>query len=328
MGISETRKQILQILADGQFHSGTKLANSLGVSRSGIWKQLRALSEIGLECVAVSGKGYRLVHPIELLDKQKIDSALTAEAKSYISELILFNQIDSTNSFLMSAHDYDSGTVCLAEHQTGGKGRRGRDWISPFGSNIYMSILWRFTNGPSAISALSLAMGVAVVRALSRINIQDVGLKWPNDIFWQGKKLGGILVEVSGESDGPCKAVVGLGLNLFLPETAAVNITQEWVDLKQIMPGSLISRNYLTSLLINELFQVLATYETASINTYLNEWRSYDCLKGKPATLYIGERQYQGVVEGVDDQGLLLLKDAAGSIKAYASGEVSFSGNS
>jgi BirA family biotin operon repressor/biotin-[acetyl-CoA-carboxylase] ligase len=324
VGIPDTRKQILEILADGKFHSGTELANHLGISRSAIWKQLRTLPELGLECIAVTGKGYRLTRAIELLDESRIYAVLTPEVVQLVSKLEVFDQIDSTNSFLMSGQVLDSGTICIAVHQTAGKGRRGREWVSPFGSNIYLSVLWHFSNGPSTISALSLAVGVAVVRALSQFNIGGIGLKWPNDIYWQEKKLGGILVEVTGEADGPCAAVIGLGLNLFLPEAAAKTITQDWADLQQVMPEVVLSRNHLTAILINELINIIANYDSVEFNAYLDEWRSYDCLKGKMAILYLGEQQFQGEVVGIDDQGMLLLKDMSGKIKAYASGEVSF----
>jgi BirA family biotin operon repressor/biotin-[acetyl-CoA-carboxylase] ligase len=325
--IPDTCKKILGILADGKFHSGTELATRLGISRSAIWKQLRVLPELGLEYLAVTGKGYRLTQAIELLDQSKIYSALNLEVAQRISSFKLFDQINSTNSFLMSevGQSFDSGSICIAEHQTAGKGRRGREWVSSFGSNIYLSVLWHFSSGPSAISTLSLVMGVAVVRALSQFNIEGIGLKWPNDIYWQGKKLGGILVEVTGEADGPCTAVVGLGLNISLSEKVAKNISLDWVDLQEIMRGTKLSRNHLAATLINELINIIATYELVEFNTYLDEWRSYDCLMGEMATLYFGKRQFQGEVRGIDDQGMLLLKNSAGEIKAYASGEVSFS---
>lgn len=327
VGIPDTRKQILEILADGKFHSGTELANRLGISRSAIWKQLRTLSTLGLEYTAVTGKGYRLTQAIELLDKLKIRSALNPEVEQFVSGIKVFDQIDSTNRFLMSeaSQGLDSGTICIAEHQTAGKGRRGREWVSPFGNNIYLSILWRFSCGPSSISALSLAVGVAVVRALSQFNIEGIGLKWPNDIYWQGKKLGGILVELTGEADGPCTAVVGLGLNISLSKKVAHNISQDWVDLKLVMQGATLPRNHLAAKLINELIKIISTYETVAFNPYLDEWRSYDCLRGEMAILYFGAQQFQGEVVGIDDQGMLLLKDTSGKIKAYASGEISFS---
>jgi BirA family biotin operon repressor/biotin-[acetyl-CoA-carboxylase] ligase len=326
VNISDKQKQILSLLADGEFHSGTELADALGISRSAIWKQLNGLAELGLQHSAVSGKGYRLDNPLELLDESKINEVVTDQAGALISSFEIHDQIDSTNRYLVerSQNNGLSGSVCFAEYQTAGKGRRGRQWVSPYGSNIYLSILWRFQQGPAAISGLSLAIGVAVIRALKQHQISDIGLKWPNDIYSQGKKLGGILVEVSGETDGPCSAVIGLGLNLFLPETQAEGITQAWTDLSKITGQSQLSRNQLAGILLNHLLPVIAEYESVGIQAYLDEWRSYDCLPGKSATLFIGQQQFEGIVQGIDDNGMLLIKRPDGNVQTFASGEVSF----
>jgi len=326
VNISDKQKQILSLLADGEFHSGTELADTLGISRSAIWKQLNGLTELGLQHSAVSGKGYRLDNALELLDASKIHEVVNDQVDALISSFEIHDQIDSTNRYLVerSQHNGLSGSVCFAEHQTAGKGRRGRQWVSPYGSNIYLSILWRFQQGPAAISGLSLAIGVAVIRALKQHQISDIGLKWPNDIYSQGKKLGGILVEVSGETDGPCSAVIGLGLNLFLPETQAEGITQAWTDLSKLTGQSRLSRNQLAGILLNHLLPVIAEYESVGIQAYLDEWRSYDCLFGKSATLFIGQQQFEGIVQGIDDSGMLLIKRADGNVQTFASGEVSF----
>jgi BirA family biotin operon repressor/biotin-[acetyl-CoA-carboxylase] ligase len=218
-----------------------------------------------------------------------------------------------------------SGRVCLAEYQTAGKGRRGRTWVSPFGHNIYLSILWCYQDGPAAIAGLSLAVGVAVVRALQQMGVKDVGLKWPNDIYWQGRKLAGILIEVSGESSGPCHAVIGLGMNLYLPQQQAKVIEQAWVDLQQILGGQvMLQRNRWVATLLNQMLPVIAGYQIQSLPEYLQEWRRYDCMPGKQVTIFIGQQGFEGEVKGIDDQGLLLLADAAGRVRTFASGEVSF----
>jgi BirA family biotin operon repressor/biotin-[acetyl-CoA-carboxylase] ligase len=325
--ISDKQKKILILLADGEFHSGTELAEAQGVSRSAICKQLKGLSEFGLHHAAVSGKGYRLDKPLELLAHSRINAVLSEQNKASISTLEIHDNLNSTNSYLMerSQNNAPSGFVCFAEHQTAGKGRRGRQWVSPFGSNIYLSILWRFQQGGIAsTSGLSLAMGVAVIRALKQLNINEVGLKWPNDIYSQGKKLGGILIEVSGEADGPCSAVIGLGLNLFLPETQAQSIAQAWTDLTKITGENPLIRNNLAGAVLNHILSIVNGFEQVGIKAYLDEWRNYDCLKGQMATLFIGQQQIKGIVEGIDDNGLLLIKRADGSIQAFASGEVSF----
>ena len=329
MLISDKQKKILSLLADGEFHSGTELAELLGVSRSAICKQLSGLAALGLHHSAVSGKGYRLDKPLELLDSSKINAVLNDQNKVLILTLEIHDSLDSTNSYLMehSRNNAESGFVCFAEHQTAGKGRRGRQWVSPYGSNIYVSMLWRFQQGGIASTAgLSLVIGVAVIRALKLYGINDVGLKWPNDIYSRGKKLGGILIEVSGEADGPCAAVIGLGLNLFLPEHQAQTITQAWTDLTQISGEIPVLRNQLAGTLLNEMLAVVNGFEMDGIKAYLDEWRSYDSLKGKAVTLFIGQQQIEGIVEGIDDKGLILIKKPGGLVQAFASGEVSFSG--
>lgn len=330
MAISDKQKQLLSLLADGEFHSGTELASQLGISRSAVWKHVAGLAELGLHHAAVSGKGYRLETPLELLDETAIRSQLSPALEKRLHRLEIHDQIDSTNVYLSKQAQWDapSGTVCFAEHQTAGKGRLGRQWASPFGSNVYLSILWRFQNGYPSTAGLSLAIGVAVIRALHQLQITPVGLKWPNDILSAGKKFGGILIEVSGESEGPCAVVVGLGLNLYLPEAAAQNITQAWTDVSKIQASHRVSRNRLAASLLNHLLAVLADFEQVGLADYLDEWRQYDSLQGQAATLYVAEQPYPGVVQGIDDNGLLLLQRPDGKIQAFASGEVSFSGAS
>ncbi len=323
------QKKILILLADGEFHSGTVLAEMLGISRAAVCKHITQLVEaLDLNRVAISGKGYRLDKPLELLTQEKIIAVMDEQNRAFISVLEIHDQIDSTNRYLVerTRHQAVCGLVCFAEQQTAGKGRRGREWVSPFGHNIYLSIAWHYQqSGYAAIAGLSLAVGVAVIRALTELQLTEVGLKWPNDIISSGKKLGGILIEVSGESDGACSVVIGVGLNLFLPETKAESITQAWTDITK-MTGQCPSRNVLAGKLLNQLLPLLASYEQQGLKAYLDEWRRYDCLKGLPATLFIAQQSIEGIVAGVNDEGLLLLKRKDGSVQAFASGEVSFSG--
>jgi BirA family transcriptional regulator, biotin operon repressor / biotin---[acetyl-CoA-carboxylase] ligase len=327
LAISDNQKKLLVLLADGEFHSGTDLADALELSRSAVWKQLNGLSELGLHYSAISGRGYRLAKPLELLKHQRILDTLNEATRASVSVLEIHDQLDSTNSYLMkkSQHGVATSIVCLAEHQTAGKGRRGREWISPYGSNIYLSILWRFAqSGLGEIAGLSLAIGVAVVRALKQLQIPDITLKWPNDIYWHGKKLGGILIEVSGEASGPCMAVIGVGMNLYLPATEAEKITQPWTDLSHILGQHNTSRNTLAATLINHLIDVIAKFETTGLGYYLDEWRRYDCLQNNSATMFVGNQIIDGIVQGIDDKGQLLFQRADGYVQTYASGEVSF----
>ena len=328
MQFSAKKKRLLQILADGQFHSGTELAEQLDISRSAVWKQINGLEEQGIDITAVNGKGYRLHTPLELLDKTLILNLLNNTTQQCLAELEIHDQIDSTNSYLVALSNDKpdaSAIVCLAEQQTAGKGRRGRQWISPFGSNIYASIIWQFQQGPSSLSGLSLAIGVAVIIALKKHGIYGVGLKWPNDIYWQQRKLGGILVEVSGEADGPCHAVIGLGLNLFLADQHGTEIEQDWVDISEILGKShQVSRNQLIATLIEQLLSVTRQYTQRSFALYRDEWRQFDCMQGQQVSLFMGNKKIDGTVLGINDDGLLLLQSESGTVQSFASGEVSF----
>ncbi len=328
MELPEIKKKLLLLLGDGKFHSGSELSAVLGVTRSAIWKQLNTLPELGIDIAAVSGKGYRLEKAIDWLDAAEIEQAMRKTSRALLSELEIHQRIDSTNSYLMNRalDGAGAGTVCLAEYQMAGKGRRGREWVSPFGSNIYLSILWRFQQGPAVLAGLSLAAGVAAIRALRSLDIHSLGLKWPNDIYWRDRKLGGILVEVSGEANGPCCVVLGIGLNISLTEKEAQKITQAWTDLQDILNGAAPSRNRLAAALLNELLPVIAGYEKQGLQHFLEEWRSYDCMLGRAVTLHMGQNSIEGFVHGINSDGMLLLKLKDGGIQVFTSGEVSFNG--
>jgi BirA family biotin operon repressor/biotin-[acetyl-CoA-carboxylase] ligase len=342
---NDKQKKILNLLADGCFHSGTELASALSISRAAIWKHIASFNEYGIEIISLRGRGYKLHRPLELLSATLIEENLTGLARQLLSTLEIYHQIDSTNRYLADLSGFKnlkglstplSGSICFAEYQTAGKGRRGRQWVSPFGTNLYFSILWQFQQDPASIAGLSLAVGVAVIRALKELGITEVGLKWPNDIYWREKKLGGILIEVAGEAGGCCSAVIGLGLNLYLPAKETGSITQPWTDLEHIIKTGNIrtgsplkdcqsySRNVMASLLLNQLLPVIANFENDKLAAYLTEWRNADVMLSKEASIYLGSQEFSGTVMGIDDNGMLLLKNAAGMIKTFASGEVSF----
>jgi len=284
---------------------------------------------LGIDIIALNAKGYRLNTSLELLDHQVIMQALSVNALAVLQRLELHDQIDSTSrylSHLAHTHPEEGGVFCIAEQQTEGRGRRGRPWISPFARNIYMSLLWRFDEGPASLSGLSLVIGVAVIRALKQQGIEEVGLKWPNDIYWQHKKLGGILLEVSGESTGPCSAVIGVGLNVDMSIDEAEAIDQEWTDVRRIIGKTAqFSRTQLVASMMNTIVEVTANYTQTRFTEYIAEWRQYDCMQGRKVDVFIGNKTVTGVVQGIGDDGLLLLQTESGTIQRYASGEVSFS---
>ncbi len=323
MNLSDLQKQLLVLLSDGNFHSGRELAEILSSTRAVIWKQIKGFKRLGIDVAAISGKGYRLPYPMELLDETCITRNLAHEVKALLSILHIHYEIDSTSNYLINDATATSGTVCLAEFQTAGRGRAGRDWISPFGTNIYLSLLWRFESGVASISGLSLAIGVAVMRALNRYRVAGIGLKWPNDIFYNDRKLGGILVEVRGDILGPCTVVVGLGLNGQVPSGAGSLISQPWVDLEQILGSARPERNVLVAQLLNEIFPIISKFDEIGIEAYLPEWRDWDCMAGREVSLTLGSQKIRGRVEGIDDQGMIILQTGIESRQSFASGEVS-----
>lgn len=319
----DNRFQIVRRLADGRFHSGEELAREAGISRAAVWKHIGKLQdELGLEIHAVRGRGYRLVEPLELLDRDRILAGLTGQAQP--AQLELLGRIDSTNNHVLeqAVAGAPSGYVCLAEQQIAGRGRRGRRWVSPFGSNIYLSMLWRYPVGPARLGGLSLAAGLAVVRGLRTLGVEGMSLKWPNDVLWKGRKLAGLLLEVAGESDGPSRVVLGLGLNTRLaPETAA-QIDQPWTDLTQVPGGADLSRNHLVAVLLENLLAALTRFEQEGLAPLLEEWRQYDLLHDRPVTVLVGERRVDGVHRGIGADGALLLEHR-GTVRPYYAGEVS-----
>jgi BirA family biotin operon repressor/biotin-[acetyl-CoA-carboxylase] ligase len=323
MSFSVAKKTLLRRLADGHFHSGQSLGDSLGISRTAVWSLIQELQGLGLEVHSVRGKGYRLAHGFELLDVDSIREAMSTEARQLLRVLEVHDELDSTNSHLMrlEAAQRSAGRVCLAECQTAGRGRIGRAWQSPFGGNVCLSMLWQFRD-QSMIAGLSLAVGVAVARALRRIGVSGAGLKWPNDILWSGRKLGGILLEVSGEANDVYNVVIGVGINGSLAGQQTALIDQPWIDLREVMGLAAVPRNQLVASLLDELFRVLNGYESGGLARHIDEWRSYHCQHGQSVCLSQGDQAIAGVIAGVTDDGMLLLDTENGGRRTFASGDL------
>ncbi len=312
---------LLPVLADGCYHSGEELGEILGVSRTAIWKHLKKLESLGLPLTKVKGKGYCLEGGIELLNRSKIAASMSARAQGLLANLELCQVVDSTNDSLMrqSTIGPSAGYACLAEQQTAGKGRRGRSWVSPFGRNIYLSVCWGFES-VAALEGLSLAVGVALARALSAVGVEGVALKWPNDILCGSQKLAGVLIEVSGDLAGSCQVVVGLGVNVSMPAAAAEAIEQPWIDVASLVEG--VSRNHLAGAILSELLLLLEGYGEHGFSAYRQEWQSLDAYYGQRVELHTATRSYSGIARGVDDSAALLLELESG-LQAFVGGEVS-----
>lgn len=319
------RREILHLLADGGVHSGAEVAARLGISRAAVWKTLRrAADELGLEIESQRGRGYRLRRPLELLDAARIRAALSETADARIAGIEVLEVVDSTNTRLMqsAANGGASGTVCLAERQRAGRGRSGRGWVSPFGANIYLSVLWRYPLAPAELGGLSLACGVAAARALKVSGVAEIGLKWPNDLHWRRRKLGGLLLEVAGESQGPSHVVAGLGVNLRLSAEQARDIDQPWSDLSTVLGDAVPGRNALAARLIEGLVDALADYGRAGLAPFLPDWHAFDAYLGEPVEVVTGERRVAGIAAGVAGDGGLWL-DTADGRRRFHGGEVS-----
>lgn len=316
---------LIRLLADGGLQSGEVIARALGVSRAGVWKAaVRVRERLGVAIEAVRGRGYRLAAPLELLDAGRILKELDAQGQPPLARFEIYDRIDSTNAHLMAAAraGAPSGTVCLAELQTAGRGRRGRSWISPFAANLYLSLLWRYPLAPAVLGGVSLAAGVAVAKVLRDLGVRDLVLKWPNDLLWQRRKLGGLLMELGGEAQGPSFLVVGLGINLRMPAEPGRAIDQPWTDLASILGERLPGRNLLAARLIAALSVALEGYGRHGLGPFVADWDAFDGLRGEPVRLQLGERVIEGTHAGIALDGALRLVTADG-IQSYHAGEVS-----
>ncbi len=315
--------KLIELLADGRFHSGEQMARVLGVTRAAVWKSLRKLESLDVELHAVSGKGYRLATPLELLNADLIKQQLLPAVAAMIPGIEVHMELPSTNGYLMAkAWAGRHGQVCLAEHQTAGRGRRGRVWHSPFGGNIYLSFLWQVADTSAHPGGASLAVAIGVARALERLGLSDIGLKWPNDIQYRGQKLAGILLEMTAESGSGCTVVAGIGLNVRLLPAHRQDIQQAVTDL-QTITGAMPARNSLVATILNETFQVMRQFQNGGLSSLREEWQSRDVYRGRTVVLVTPNRWIEGTAQGIDDQGQLLLQQADGVISRFSGGELS-----
>ena len=316
-------RSLLQVLSDGKFHSGQALGESLGISRSAVWKQLQKLEALGLEVYSVKGRGYRLPGGVELLSAEQMLAGLESEALKAVSGIDLALSTESTNRSALEACQKANahGRVFVAEQQTAGRGRRGRTWVSPFGTSLYFSMVWRFEQGMQGLDGLSLLVGLCVHQAIAAQGGEQAVLKWPNDVLCDGKKLAGILLEVHGEPGGQCQVVIGIGINVSLSERVTEDIDQPWTDLRSLNGGS-VSKNQLASDLINALAKALPAFEVSGFEPWRAQWQALNGFANEPVRLLMGNRVEQGVCRGVDNSGALLIENALGT-KAYHAGEVS-----
>ena len=316
--------EILWILHDGKFHSGSHLAQHLKVSRSSIWKAIDFLRNLGVQIQAVSGKGYRWPNPFELIDKHEINKNLTVKTQQAFKSIDVVNVLASTNDYLISRlnHDIPSGSVCIAQAQTAGKGRMGRTWCSPFGANIYLSFYWRFDCKLHDLSGLSLVIALALLNALQEIFYlpKELGIKWPNDIWFKEKKLCGILIESMSQATAKpySDVIIGIGMNVNMPPDKQ---EPAWTDLHEVC-GVVLSRNQLIASLLNSLASMLECFEREGFSAFTHLWAQFDLLKNKKIELSTPKLKQHGIAQGVNDRGELCVQIGE-TLKAIRYGEVS-----
>ena len=317
--------EVFAQLCDGQFHSGENLASALGVTRSAVWKAANALRDLGTPMEAVRNRGYCFPVAGELLVGKRIRDGIARAIRDRVTRLDVMWSTSSTNTQLIERPNPRVGSceALLAEYQSAGRGRRGRAWLAPPGGAVCMSLSWTFPEVPRDVGALSLAVGVCVLRALESQGISDVRLKWPNDVLVGDRKLGGILIELRAESAGPACAVVGIGLNVALGAPLMEKIATtglQAIDLASVAKKA-VSRNALAASLIDCVVRGLVTFEQEGLRPFVDEWRQADALRARPVSVQAGEEKVRGLARGIDLTGALLLETPQG-LKKFFSGEV------
>jgi BirA family biotin operon repressor/biotin-[acetyl-CoA-carboxylase] ligase len=314
---------LLRRLADGELHSGETLAAATGVTRARVSQILRASEAAGFTLERVRGVGYRLVDPVPFLDRGAIVAALGPTASRLKIEVA--DSVDSTSSELLrrAARQAVDRQVLVAEWQTAGRGRRGRAWSAVAGGSLTFSLGWRFEQGAGFLAGLSLAVGVALCRALDAAGFKDIQLKWPNDLVHRHCKIGGILIEISGDALGPALAIIGVGLNVRLPTAARRDIAQPVTDLAAIDKDRALDRNRLLAFILAELVALLERYAHDGFAPFVGEWQRRHALQKKPVRVLLPDGSVAaGDVVGVDASGALVL-DQRGRRVRFVSGEVS-----
>lgn len=318
---AQRERQLLLRLAQGPV-SGDLLAQETGLTRTAIWKRVQALREAGVAIAGSAGHGYALEQPLDLLDAGALLDGLPAAARADIASLSVAWSVDSTNSELLRQDTPAAGcAVLLAERQTGGRGRRGRSWASPLAAHIYLSLARRFGGGLARLGGLSLVAGVAVAEGLRDLGLSRVGLKWPNDLVIDGRKLGGLLVEGGGEAGGPVRAVIGLGLNVRMPAAQAGLIDQPWLDLAQALPGP-TSRNAVARAVLGRLPPALALFDAEGLAPFRPRYAALDALHGQRVVVRLDRGDVFGTAEGIAEDGALRLRTPQG-LRDFHAGEVS-----
>jgi BirA family biotin operon repressor/biotin-[acetyl-CoA-carboxylase] ligase len=320
------RPALLEILSDGRLHSDTSLAREMRVSREEVASEIERLRAQGVEINALARRGYHLSRAVEFFDAPLIRGALGADRGRHLRSLELLWEVDSTNTRLLGLPPPPEGEadVCISELQHSGRGRRGRRWIAPFGDSIALSLGWTFREAAFVSPALSLAVGVAIARAMQRAGAHGIRLKWPNDVWFNDRKVGGVLLELRANAGGPAYVVIGIGLNLALSAGARRDIERTGVRAAAVADAcpQAAPRNQIAGMLLDELLRMLEQFRQEGFAPFFDAWMALDALRGRAAEVLAAAGAIAGTVRGVDRDGALLL-ETDGHLQRFVSGEVS-----
>lgn len=322
MAVSLSEAELLNLvdaLADGEWHSGEDLAALAGITRAALSKRMEKLRDWQLDIETRTGLGYKLAVPLQRLNEAALQAAVPGV------QVRVAAVTDSTNAQLLASNSEMDPQALFAEFQTAGRGRRGREWVSPFGANLYLSLAWSFPQWPRQLTALPLAVGVACARALRDAGLGNIGLKWPNDLHVDGRKLGGILIEHRAEAGGPCRVIIGIGINVAMTGTQALAVNQPWIGLHEALTAhaqSLVSRNEFATALLKQLVHAVRTFEQSGFDAFAADWSALDLTRDREVTVQGQQGNYNAIARGVDEQGALVV-EAMGQLQTIHSGEVS-----
>lgn len=322
---------MLQVLADGSRHSGAALGQQLGCSRAAVWKQVEALRELGLTVEADRGRGYQLRRPLDLLSRDGVVAALDPATRQALHAFEVLLSTHSTSDRLAASAPPPPGMlgVCLAEHQSGGRGRRGRRWLSPLGSGICLSVAWCYEVPPPDMAALGLVVALAVTTALRELGRGPVSIKWPNDVMAPGGKLAGILVDVAGEAGGPLRVVIGIGLNVHTTMGLDAGVRADGgavpAALDQLGPGAVPARNLIVARLLASLHRHLAAFAGGGFGRFAADFGQQDYLLGQSVSVQSGNCSLHGVARGIGAEGALLV-EVGGQVQRVVAGDVTLRG--
>lgn len=314
------------LLSDAKAHSKNKILQVLPscIDDDNQWllQISEAFSDWGIELIVENeGTSFRFAEPLDLLDKSELTNALP------LHQIMLFPVIDSTNQYLLTQFNkLPNHTVCFAEYQQAGRGRRGRRWFSPFGANLYFSYYWQMLvdGDHNKLLGLSSVVGLVIAQTLRQLGAADIKVKWPNDLYWRGKKLGGILVEMVPQRD-QANIVIGVGLNMAMKRAPTDIITQDWCCLEELSLKPVLNKSALTIMLIDKLAAGLTRFQQDGTANFVEIWQQYDHFLNQPVRLSSDTFDVEGIARGINHQGALLLENQDG-ITAYFAGEMSLRG--